>query len=158
MNTVASGEILSIEVMEVIADVLELGVSEVHMDASLVDDLDADSLDLVDISFSLGKKFGFKLPTTATLIVAQEMQPEPDTFVLDGKLTEMGVALLQGSPNRYSKHDVNVGMSVDQVLSNTHVKHWCNLCNCIAQQEGVDGDTAVKTYVSEFLKTHKLAA
>ena len=41
-----------------VAEVLALQPEEVRADASLVDDLGADSLDLVDLMFTLEKEFG----------------------------------------------------------------------------------------------------
>ncbi|QMV13110.1 phosphopantetheine-binding protein [Vibrio spartinae] len=149
-------EITENEVMAEIAEVLELEREEVEMASSLIDDLGADSLDLVDISFSLGKRFGLKLPTKTTLIVAQEMMTTDGVFTNQGKLTELGALLLQGSPNQYSEQDIQPNMNVDVLLSQTLVRHWYELCAHINHHPSQDGDTAIQEYLVEFFEKHGL--
>ncbi|MDW6091678.1 phosphopantetheine-binding protein [Vibrio rhizosphaerae] len=149
-------EITTSEVMDEIAEVLELEREEVEMESSLIDDLGADSLDLVDISFSLGKRFGLKLPTKTTLVVAQEMVPNEGVFVDKGKLTELGAQLLQGSPNQYSEQDIQPNMSIDVLLSQTLVRHWYELCAHINGHPSLDGDTAIQEYLVDFLEKNEL--
>lgn len=49
------------DIISVICNVLDLGENEVKMDASLYDSLGVDSTEMVELSVSLGKKFGIKL-------------------------------------------------------------------------------------------------
>ena len=49
-------------VRHLLADRLALKVEQVTLRSRLIDDLGADSLDFIDIIFTLEKKFGIKIP------------------------------------------------------------------------------------------------
>ena len=50
------------KVREIIADQLEVEEDEVTMDASIADDLGADSLDVVDLAMSFEDEFNVEIP------------------------------------------------------------------------------------------------
>ena len=79
-------------VQEVLVDALAVDDDEVTTDAKLVQDLGAESIDFLDITFRLEKAFGIK-------IEQGEMFPEnvlsDPTYVADGKVTDEGMALLR---------------------------------------------------------------
>ena len=52
-------------VRHLLADRLALKVEQVTLRSRLIDDLGADSLDFIDIFFTLEKKFGIKIPEDA---------------------------------------------------------------------------------------------
>jgi acyl carrier protein len=80
------------KVQAVLVDALGVDEDEVTPAAVIKDDLGAESIDFLDISFRLEKAFGIK-------IQKGEMMPEgmanDATLVQDGKITEAGVALLK---------------------------------------------------------------
>jgi acyl carrier protein len=80
------------KVQAVLVDALGVDEEEVTPTAVIKDDLGAESIDFLDISFRLEKAFGIK-------IQKGEMMPEgmanDATLVADGKITEAGVALLK---------------------------------------------------------------
>jgi acyl carrier protein len=49
-------------IKEIIADKLGVDIDEVTDDADLIDDLDADSLDLVDLAMAIEDEFGVTIP------------------------------------------------------------------------------------------------
>jgi acyl carrier protein len=49
-------------IKEIIADKLGVDIDEVTDDAALIDDLDADSLDLVDLAMAIEDEFGVTIP------------------------------------------------------------------------------------------------
>ncbi|MBI2059910.1 MAG: acyl carrier protein [Nitrospirae bacterium] len=49
-------------VREIIAEQLGMDVDEVKIDSSIVDDLGADSLDIVEMMMSLEEEFGIEIP------------------------------------------------------------------------------------------------
>ena len=149
-----SVDILVVSVIEEIADILELPVEDVEVGSSLVDDLDADSLDLVDVSFSLGKKFGIKLPTKTTLSAAEEMIVDPSLIVAGGNLTALDAKMLHGSPNKYAAHEVAEGNYVSELLGKTLVCHWYELCRAIHQHPSKDGDLLIQEYLTQFIEEH----
>jgi acyl carrier protein len=80
------------KVQAVLVDALGVDEEEVTPTAVIKDDLGAESIDFLDISFRLEKAFGIK-------IQKGEMMPEgmanDAELVQDGKITEAGVALLK---------------------------------------------------------------
>lgn len=53
------------QLQEIIADQLELDVEEVTYDSHILDDLGADSLDVVDLVMSIEDEFGIEVPDEA---------------------------------------------------------------------------------------------
>ena len=84
------------EIFDKIKDVLEnaLGADsdEITMDATLIGDLGAESIDFLDISFKLEQEFSIKIDQG-------ELFPEnlmsDDTLVEDGKLTDKAMDILR---------------------------------------------------------------
>ncbi len=52
---------------EILAQLLVMDLTEVNEHSSIVEDLNADSLDIVDLSFQLGRHYGCTLPKTSVL-------------------------------------------------------------------------------------------
>lgn len=50
------------EVAEILVDQLDVEKDKVTMEASIIDDLGADSLDVVDLIMSLEEEFGIEIP------------------------------------------------------------------------------------------------
>ena len=80
------------KVQEALVDALGVDDDEVTEEATLVDDLGAESIDFLDIVFRLEKNFGIKIPRG-------ELFPEnlaaDASFVDDGKVTAEGIATLK---------------------------------------------------------------
>ncbi len=80
------------KVQETLVDALGVDDDEVTEEATLVDDLGAESIDFLDIVFRLEKNFGIKIPRG-------ELFPEnlaaDASFVEGGKVTEEGIATLK---------------------------------------------------------------
>jgi acyl carrier protein len=137
-------------VIDVIADVLECEIEEVSLDSKIVDDLGADSLDIVDLSFSLGKKLAIKMPQKSVIMHAEEVLGSLSELVNDGKLTNLGAQVLQMSPNAYSTNDAYEGLPVMGVFTNTKVIHWVNLCASIIKNE-ISGDELIQDSIKKQL-------
>ena len=80
------------KVQGVLVDALGVDEEEVTPNAVIKDDLGAESIDFLDISFRLEKAFNIKIPSG-------EMMPEnlasDPTLVQNGKLTDAGLAELK---------------------------------------------------------------
>jgi acyl carrier protein len=80
------------KVQETLVDALGVDDDEVTENATLVDDLGAESIDFLDIVFRLEKNFGIKIPRG-------ELFPEnlaaDASFVDDGKVTAEGLATMR---------------------------------------------------------------
>ena len=81
------------KVQEVLVDALVVDDDEVTMEATLMGDLGAESIDFLDIVFRLEKAFGIKIPREE-LFPAESLMNNPD-FISNGKLTEAGLAELR---------------------------------------------------------------
>ena len=80
------------QVREVLVDALAVDEDEVSMESTLVDDLGAESIDLLDIVFQLEKKFNIKI-NRGELIPTEKL--DDPQYVQEGKLTEAGLAMLK---------------------------------------------------------------
>lgn len=75
-----------------LCDALGVDEEEIVPEAKLIDDLGAESIDFLDIVFRLEKAFGIKIPRGGLF---PENILSNDTFVKDGKVTELGLAELK---------------------------------------------------------------
>ena len=84
------------EILEKVKEVLEYALGadpdEVTIDATLIGDLGAESIDFLDISFKLEQEFGIKIDQ-GELFPENLMQDE--TLVNDGKLTDKAMEMLK---------------------------------------------------------------
>lgn len=81
------------KVKEVLTTALAVDEDEVTLTAKVTEDLGAESIDYLDITFQLEKTFGIKIPKG-------ELVPEPTffsnpEFVTNGKVTPKGIAELK---------------------------------------------------------------
>lgn len=68
-------------------------VEEVPVDASLVNDLGADSLDFVEITYLVEQQFGVALKTSQLVVAGADLNT--DDFFQEGRLTQAGAEALQ---------------------------------------------------------------
>lgn len=91
MAVISRDEIFD-KVKEVLENALGVDPEEVTMDATLIGDLGAESIDFLDISFKLEQEFSIKIDQG-------ELFPEnlmsDDSLVEDGKLTDKAMDLLK---------------------------------------------------------------
>lgn len=80
------------KVQEVLVEALGADEDDVTMEAKLVDDLDAESIDFLDIVFRLEKAFGIKIEQSE--MFPDNVLQDPQ-YVVDGKVTDEGMALLK---------------------------------------------------------------
>ena len=85
---VSREEILE-QVQEILIDALGVDDDEVRLDATLMGDLGAESIDFLDIVFRLEKAFSIKIPREE-LFPAESLMNNPD-LVSNGKLTDVGL-------------------------------------------------------------------
>jgi acyl carrier protein len=80
------------KIREVLTTALAVDDDEVTPEAKLKDDLGAESIDFLDISFQLEKTFGIKIPKGELMPENVFTNPE---FVQNGKITAKGLAELK---------------------------------------------------------------
>lgn len=84
------------KVRKCIGDALELDIDEVQPDCSIMEELGAESIDLLDITFRVEKAFGIRIPRKATEKAAKSSSA---TWLKKGLLTdEAKLALREAMP------------------------------------------------------------
>ena len=81
-------------VAQILADALGCDVDRVKLDASLIEDLDAESIDFLDLVFRLERAFKVKIPRGKVVEDARGDLPESD-FEQKGLVTEVGLKRLR---------------------------------------------------------------
>lgn len=82
-------------VKDAVAETLSIEKDTVEADSSLIKDLDAESLDFLDINYRIEQSFGIKMARHFILEHIEEMFGEGSAIDEDGKLTEKAVELLK---------------------------------------------------------------
>ncbi len=95
-QAIAQAEIDAVfpKVAQIVADALGCELDEVTPQASLIEDLDAESIDFLDLVFRLEKGFGVKIPRGKIVEDARGALPEAE-FEAKGIVTEAGMARLR---------------------------------------------------------------
>jgi acyl carrier protein len=82
------------KVAETMADALGCDIDQVKLDVSLIEGLDAESIDFLDMVFRLERAFTIKIPRGKIIENARGDMPESE-FEQKGVLTEAGLAQLR---------------------------------------------------------------
>jgi acyl carrier protein len=82
------------KVAQIVADALGCELEDVKPKASLIQDLDAESIDFLDLVFRLEKGFGVKIPRGKIVEDARGSLPESE-FEAKGVVTDAGMARLR---------------------------------------------------------------
>ena len=95
-NEISKEEILAVypKVAETMADALGCDVEDVKLDVSLIEGLDAESIDFLDMVFRLERAFKIKSPRGKIVENARGDLPEAE-FEQKGVVTEQGLAQLK---------------------------------------------------------------
>ena len=83
------------KVAETMADALGCDLDQVKLDVSLIEGLDAESIDFLDMVFRLERSFKIKIPRGKIIENARGDMPETE-FEQKGVLTAAGLAQLKG--------------------------------------------------------------
>jgi len=102
------------KVLEVIARSMDRPVSEVTPGSSLEMDLGAQSLDYLDIAFSLEREFRIQFPRSDFFQRASDHFGE-ENLVKDGAITELGLKLLLAGMPELDPKQLKPGLRVDEV-------------------------------------------
>lgn len=80
------------KIQEALVDALGVDDDEVTLEATLVGDLEAESIDFLDIAFKIEQAFDFKIDQGE--LFPENVGQNPD-FVVDGKVTPDGISALK---------------------------------------------------------------
>lgn len=125
------------KVRDAFAAALGLEEDEVELDAKLIEDLGAESLDFLDIVYRLERAFDIKIPRGGIEGTAQE---EAGQYEVDGILTDEGLAALKQLMPEVPPEEFVDGMRVTEVPEVFRVATFYNLvCHLLEQKAKGDG-------------------
>ena len=124
----ATKEEILAAVQEVLVESLAVDEEEVTPEATLVDDLGAESIDLLEIVFNLEKKFGIKIDRSD--LIAEDLFSVPQ-YVVDGKLTPAGLEVLE---SRLPNANLEAFKQNPLVQNISKILTVEDLCNVVAQK------------------------
>ena len=125
------------KVRDAFAAALGLEEDEVELDAKLIEDLGAESLDFLDIVYRLERAFDIKIPRGGIEGTAQE---EAGQYEVDGILTDEGLAALKQLMPEVPSDEFVDGMRVTEVPEVFRVATFYNLvCHLLEQKAKGDG-------------------
>lgn len=100
-------------VQQCFCEALELDPHEVPYDARVLDDLGAESLDLLDVVFRLERAFDIQIPRGGLQAAAKQADGEPGE--IDGRLTAAGAAALRAAMPEVPPEEITEGMRSDDL-------------------------------------------
>lgn len=124
----ATKEEIFATVAEVLVDSLAVDEEEVTREATLVDDLGAESIDLLEIVFNLEKKFNVKIDRSE--LIPEDLFTNPE-YVVEGKLTPAGLAVLE---ERLPNANLDAFKANPLVQNISKILTVEDLCNVVEQK------------------------
>ncbi len=112
--TQLSPDFVEAKVLEIIAKAMDRPVSEVKPTSSLEADLGAQSLDFLDIAFSLEREFRIQFPRADFLQRASDHFGE-ENLVKNGVITDLGLKLLEKGMPEINPAQLTSGLRINEV-------------------------------------------
>ena len=116
------------KVAEILVDSLGADEEEVTMEATLVDDLGAESIGLLEIVFNLEKAFDVKIDRSE--LIPEDLFSNAE-YVVDGKLTPAGLAILE---ERLPNADLDAFKQNPMVQNIAKILTVADLCGVVEQK------------------------
>ncbi len=113
------------KVQEILVDALAVDEDEVTPEATLIGDLGAESIDILDISFKLEQEFGFKIAQGELFPEGVTQDPE---YVQNGRVTEKGLATLKQRVPHFDFAQLERDPSVENVRKIFTVEALVRFC------------------------------
>ena len=114
-QTLIAEETVIEEVKKGVAETLNIDKGSIRPEHSLMKDLDAESLDFLDITYRLEQTFGIKMARHFVLEHVETMFGEGSAINENGQLTEKAVELLKIRAGRELPEGIHAGMDMDEV-------------------------------------------
>ncbi|WP_167371916.1 acyl carrier protein [Xenorhabdus beddingii] len=132
-------------VCEELSSILFVEESDIKENSSLINDLGADSLDVIDLTFNLSKKFKITMPTKSVFAHADEILTENVlSRLLNGDvLTQEGKGLLINSCYHYTEEQLDSINTLSDVFGETNVHNWASLCQAVCESNGKTADEII---------------
>lgn len=128
-------EIMAIypKVAEIIADALGCDEEDVKPDSSLINDLDAESIDFLDIVFRLEREFKVKIPRGKAMEEARGELSEEE-FEQGGIVTDAGVAKIRAYLTEVSADRIKTPLKAAEIPKLFTSETFCKMV--IREQKG----------------------
>jgi acyl carrier protein len=114
------------KVHEVFQDALDLDADDVSFDSKIIEDLEAESIDFLDITFQLEKAFQIKIPRGGIEKAAREGS-EDNGLHTDGTLTDIALEKLRQAMPEVPAGEFTVGMKPTDIPKLFRVGTFYNL-------------------------------
>ncbi len=136
------------------AKVLSLEEGAILDDSSLVNDLGADSLDIMDLTYTLAQKCKVTMPTASLYQHAVDNLSEQELAEIfdDNTLTQKGKLLFSESCYKYTKEQLENIHTIGDIYSETNVSNWAALCKAVAESEEKNADQLLIKSIKSFFK------
>ncbi len=112
-------------IREILVDALAVDDDEVVPSATLIGDLGAESIDILDITFKLEQEFGFKIAQGE--LFPEGITQDPD-YVQDGIVTPRGLELLKERGPHFDMAALEADPSVENVRKIFTLEALINFC------------------------------
>jgi len=113
-------------VAETVADALGCDLADVKLDASLIEDLDAESIDFLDMVFRLERAFKVKIPRGKIIENARGTLSEPE-FEQKGIVTDAGMTQLRAYLSEVPAERFKTPMKVKDIPRLFTTETFCKL-------------------------------
>ena len=114
------------KIQEILVDALAVDDDEVTNEATLIGDLGAESIDILDISFKLEQEFGFKIAQGELFPEGITQDPE---YVEGGKVTTKGMNLLKERVPHFNFAELEADPAVENVAKIFTVEALVTFCD-----------------------------
>lgn len=114
------------KVRDAFAEALGLDEDEVELHHKIIEDLDAESLDFLDIAFRLERAFDIKIPRGGIESTAREGVGEED-YEVDGVLTSAALTRLREAMPEVPAGELEDGLRTAEVAEHFRVATFYNL-------------------------------
>lgn len=114
------------DVKEIIENSVGIPQNEIELDSTLFDELEVDSIDLVDILFELETLYGIELKISDLESKARE-ELDDAPYEVDGVITPEGLTALKKHMTEVDHDKLVEGITVHQVVKLFTVESLCKL-------------------------------
>lgn len=123
------------KVRECFVEALGVEPEEIRLQAKVIDDLGAESLDLLDIVYRLERAFDIKIPRGN--VENQARQSVEGEYEVDGVLTELAISRLRAVMPEVADAEFRPGLTVKDVPRLFVVETFHNLVKKLLAEKGV---------------------
>lgn len=123
------------KVQEAFCEALGLDEDEVTLDAKVIEDLEAESLDFLDLAFRLERAFGIKIPRGGIEDTARSSVGD-EPYEVEGVLTPAALERLKEAMPEVPPEEFHAGLRTSEVAERFRVATFYNLVvHLLAEKE-----------------------